>query len=140
MTVTKVEARAIAIASGLDPRLELNGLLQVLEHKRLIDQSKSDISILGVTTRGSLGHATDIYNVRSMVAAEAAAEKRSVVPSDRNKRLFVDIMALADSRSRQFCEEPLNRSSVLEEAGAMAISRDLERPKGNDRSRGSIAA
>ena len=61
-TVTKVEARAIAVASGLDPRLELNGLLQVLERKRLIDQSNEEISILGVTIRGSLGHATDIYN------------------------------------------------------------------------------
>lgn len=72
-TVSKVEARAIAVASGLDPRLELNGLLQVLERKRLIDQSSDEISILGVTTRGSLGHATDIYNEAEPSAYEEAS-------------------------------------------------------------------
>lgn len=60
-TITKVEAQAIAVASGLNPRHELNGLLQVLEKKRLIQQSATEISVLGVTTRGSLGQAADIY-------------------------------------------------------------------------------
>jgi len=81
-TVTKVEARAIAVASGLDPRLELNGLLQVLERKRLIDQSKEDISILGVTTRGSLGHATDIYNEAEPSTYEEASITLAEVASE----------------------------------------------------------
>lgn len=81
-TVTKVEARAIAVASGLDPRLELNGLLQVLERKRLIDQSTNDISILGVTTRGSLGHATDIYNEAEPSTYEEASITLAEIASE----------------------------------------------------------
>lgn len=59
--IPKAEVRAIAMASGLNPRHELTGLLQVLEKKRLIDQSDDEVSVLGVTTRGSLGHAADMY-------------------------------------------------------------------------------
>lgn len=64
-TVTKLEARAIAVASGLDPRLELNGLLQVLERKRLIDQSKDAIALKqtedsqGAGGMGVWGHGSD---------------------------------------------------------------------------------
>ncbi len=53
--IPKTEVRAIAAASGLNPRHELTGLLQVLEKKRLIDQSDDEVSVLGVTTRGALG-------------------------------------------------------------------------------------
>src|SRR5690606_19904025 len=81
-TVTKVEARAIAVASGLDPRLELNGLLQALERKRLIEQSNNDISILGVTTRGSLGHATDIYNEAEPSTYEEASITLAEIASE----------------------------------------------------------
>ena len=81
-TVTKVEARAIAVASGLDPRLELQGLLQVLERKRLIEQSDNDISILGVTMRGSLGHATDIYNEAEPSSYEDASITLAEIASE----------------------------------------------------------
>lgn len=81
-TVTKTEARAIAVASGLDPRLELSGLLQVLERKRLIEQSTDEISILGVTTRGSLGHATDIYHEAEPSTYEDASITLAEIASD----------------------------------------------------------
>lgn len=55
------EVRAIAAASGINPRHELTGLLQVLKKKRLIDESSNEIAIIGVTTRGSLSHAADIF-------------------------------------------------------------------------------
>ena len=54
-TVSMAEVRAIAVSSGLNPRYELNSLLQLLQKKRLIDQTDNEVSILGVTTRGSLG-------------------------------------------------------------------------------------
>jgi hypothetical protein len=60
--ISKDEVRAIAVASSLNPRYELDSLLKVLEQKRLIDQSSGEVSVLGVTTRGSLGHAADMYN------------------------------------------------------------------------------
>lgn len=60
--IPKNEVWAIAVASGLNPRTELPSLLQLLEKKRLIDQSGIEISVLGITTRGSLTHAADIFN------------------------------------------------------------------------------
>ncbi len=61
INVPMVEVRAIAVASGLNPRHELTGLLQVLQDKRLIDQSTDEVSVLGVTTRACLGHAANIF-------------------------------------------------------------------------------
>ena len=54
------EVRAVATASGLNP-LELKGLLQVLETRRLIEHSNDEISVLGVTIASSLAHAADIF-------------------------------------------------------------------------------
>ncbi len=82
--VPGTEVRAIAVASGLNPRHELTGLLQVLEKKRLIDQSDGEVSVLGVTTRGSLGHAADMYQDAEPTPYEEAsislAEIASVSP------------------------------------------------------------
>ena len=80
--VPMTEVRAIAIASGLNPRHELAGLLQVLEKKRLIEQTANEISIIGVTTRGALAQAADIfadaepsqYELASITLAELASD------------------------------------------------------------------
>ena len=45
VSIGKAEVRAIAIASGLNPRYELESLLQVLERKRLIEQSKDQVEV-----------------------------------------------------------------------------------------------
>lgn len=86
--IPKAEVRAIAMASGLNPRHELAGLLQVLERKRLIDQSEDEVSILGVTTRGSLGHAADMYQeaepTRYEQASISLAEIASQAPVPRS--------------------------------------------------------
>lgn len=79
--ILKTEVKAIAVASGLNPRLELSGLLQVLEKRRLISQSESEVVILGVTTRAALSQASDIfqdaepskYEQASLTLAELAA-------------------------------------------------------------------
>jgi hypothetical protein len=86
--IQRTEVRAIAVASGLNPRHELTGLLQVLEEKRLIDQSDDEVSVLGVTTRGSLSHAADMYQDAEPTAYEEAsislAEIASVSPVRRS--------------------------------------------------------
>lgn len=83
------EVRAIAVASGLNPRHELTGLLQVLEKKRLIEQTATEVSVLGVTTRGSLGHAADIFNAADPSPYEEAsislAELASEAPVRRTE-------------------------------------------------------
>lgn len=60
-TVSKRSVQAIATASGLNPHYELNGLLDVLQKKRLVDVSGDEIAVLGITTRGALGHAADLF-------------------------------------------------------------------------------
>jgi hypothetical protein len=71
--IPKSEVKAIAVASGLNPRHELSGLLQVLEKKRLIQQSAEEVAVLGVTTRGSLGYAADMYREAEPTSFEQAS-------------------------------------------------------------------
>jgi hypothetical protein len=95
VSVSKKEAQAIAVASGINPRHELTGLLQVLEKKRLIEQSADEVSVLGVTTRGSLRHAADMF--------------READPSDFEQAsiTLAEIASLA----------PVRRSDVFEQIG-----------------------
>ena len=62
VTISMSEVRAIAQASGLNPNYELDGLFNSLTQKRLIDISKSEVTVLGVTTRAALGHAVELYD------------------------------------------------------------------------------
>lgn len=94
-TVPKETVRAIAIASGLNPHYELNGLLDVLQTKRLVDISGNEIAVLGVTTRGALTHAADLFE-------EADPNKYELAAVD-----------LGDSVSI----EPMRRKDVAEEIG-----------------------
>jgi len=109
------EVRAIAVASGLNPRYELNSLLQLLEKRRLIEQSATEVSVLGVTTRGSLGHAADMYKDaepnRYEQASVALAEIASLAPvkrSDVSERIG-DEHGLTNSEVKDF----LNRAEEI---------------------------
>jgi len=55
------EVRGIASASGLNPRHELSGLLELLEKKKLLQRTGDAIEVIGLTTRGALSHAADIF-------------------------------------------------------------------------------
>jgi len=115
VTLDLTEVKAIAVAAGLNPRHELSGLLGVLEQKRLIDQAGSQIAVLGVTTRGALGHAADIFNEAEPTNFERAAielgDVVSVEPKLRKKvaESIGDQYLLASSDVTDF----LNRSEQL---------------------------
>ena len=81
--------QAIATTAGLNPRHELNGLLQLLEKKRLIEQSQSgmEIAVLGVTTRAALQHAADIFDDASPSPVEEASIKLAEAVSSRPSRV-----------------------------------------------------
>lgn len=106
--ITKTHAKAIAQGAHIDPRLELNGLLQILERKRLIEQSESEISILGVTTRGSLSQAYDIFLEAEPTAYELAsltlAELASQAPVQRSQvsEYIGDIYKLSNIQTDDF--------------------------------------
>src|ERR1700722_1121276 len=87
--------RAVASTSGINPRHELNGLLEVLKAKRLIDRSSDSINVLGVTTRAALSHAADLFN-----DADPSKQERAAID-------------LGDSVSA----EPLHQRIVVEQIG-----------------------
>jgi hypothetical protein len=72
-TIEKKTVKAIATASGLNPNYELDGLLRVLQSKRLVDVSEREVAVLGVTTRGVLGHAADLFEESGPNQYERAA-------------------------------------------------------------------
>lgn len=76
------EVRAIAVASGLNPRHELSGLLQVLEKKRLIEQVGNEVSVLGVTTRGALSNAADMFQDAEPTPYEEASISLAEITSE----------------------------------------------------------
>ena len=82
--LTKLKVQAVAKAARLNPRHELNVLLQLLEEKRLIEKTKDGINVLGVTTRGTLKRAADFFNDAQPSKIESAsidlAEKTSKTP------------------------------------------------------------
>ena len=93
--VSMSKVQKIAISSGLNPRYELEGLLQVLTKKRLIEKSDDQISILGVTTRSALVNAVDIYEEAKPTSYEQAS------------------LNLAEIAS----QSPVRRSDVFEKIG-----------------------
>lgn len=56
------EVEAIAKTANLNPLTELDHYLNLLKSKRLIDTSKTEVQVLGINTRGVLGHAADIFD------------------------------------------------------------------------------
>lgn len=93
--IPKTEVKAIAVASGLNPRLELTALLQLLESRRLISQVDTEVVVLGVTTRGALSQASDIF--------------QDAEPNDY-EQASLTLAELASAR-------PVRRKSVAEEIG-----------------------
>lgn len=108
VTISKSQVEAVARASGLNPRYELNALLTLLQKKRLIEQSADSVSILGITNRGSLLHAADIYRDAEPSSYEEAsitlAEAASVAPVRRADVIEVigDKHKLSRAKSNDF--------------------------------------
>jgi hypothetical protein len=82
INIPMAEVRAIAVASGLNPRHELTGLMLALEKKRLIEQTDNEVSVLGVTTRGSLVHAADMYHDAEPTSYEQASISLAEIASE----------------------------------------------------------
>jgi hypothetical protein len=72
-TLSSSQLKAFARAARLNPNTDLPALLSILERRRLVDQSASGVSVLGVTGRAILGHAADIFVELEPTKHEAAA-------------------------------------------------------------------
>ena len=83
-SLTASEVEAVAKACRLNARIELEPLLNILENRRLIERRSDRVNVLGITTRGALGHAASIFSdSKPSVIEEASiglAEKTSNTP------------------------------------------------------------
>ena len=73
VTLRNQEVEAIAKAANLNPRTELPHYIELLKGRRLIDTSGDEIQVLGITTRGVLSHAADIFDDAQPGSHERAA-------------------------------------------------------------------
>ena len=73
-TLSKVQVEAVAKAGGLNPKTELGACREQLERRRLIDRaSDGALSVLGISGRTALGHASDIFDDNAPEPIELAA-------------------------------------------------------------------
>ena len=87
--LTESEVVAVAKVCRLNPRVELEPLLKILEDRRLIERKDDFINVLGITTHGALIHATSIFSDSKPSNIEIAsielAEKTSNTPLPEGK-------------------------------------------------------
>lgn len=102
------EVRGIASAAGLNPRHELNGLLGLLEQRKLIEYTEESVAVLGITTRGALAQAADIYKDAAPTAFEDASLTLAEIASDTPVRIqeikerIGDMHNLTNAQTRDF--------------------------------------
>lgn len=73
-TVDKIRVDAFAKSAGLNPRIELPEILNMLERRRLIEQSSNGgVAVLGVTSRATVQYAADIFDEQDPTAEEQAS-------------------------------------------------------------------
>ena len=106
--LTEPEIKAVAKACRLNPLVSLEPLLKILEDRRLIERRDGYINILGMTTRGALRHAADIFADSEPSDTERAsidlAEETSKAPlSQRITTEYIgDKYRMADGDTKDF--------------------------------------
>lgn len=87
-TVSHTRVKTLAAAARISS-LELPSILGILAKRSLIDQGSEEISVLGLTTKATLSHASDIFDSRTPSNMERAslllAEIASHSPVDKRK-------------------------------------------------------
>jgi hypothetical protein len=111
MMLTKARVEALAKAARMNPRTELPVLLDILAKKRLIDKSSGgDVAVLGVTSRGTLAHAADIFEGETPTTEERASielaevASRSPILREEAEQYIGDKFKLASQNTRDFLD------------------------------------
>ncbi|NTF69588.1 hypothetical protein [Rhizobium rhizogenes] len=109
--ISKQAVDAFAKASGLNPKTELQSLLDMLKRRRVIDVSQGgDVSVLGLTTSATVQHASDIFEEQEPTAEERAtivlADVTSTSPVMRREatELISDELKLPSARANEIVE------------------------------------
>lgn len=126
-TIDSARANALAKAAGLNPKIELPALLDVLKRQRLIETTQSGgIAVLGVTSRAAVQHAAEIFDDQAPSKEERAtivlAEVTSRAPMRQGivQELISDELKMATSQTR----EMLLRSEVAGFVDAEGLDED----------------
>lgn len=112
-TLSIQEVQAVARAAHLNPRAELPHYLQILEARRLIDRSAEEVHILGITSRATLSHASDILSDAGPSTYENAAisiaEATSESPQDINQasEFISDTYKIASNDTQDFIQRAI---------------------------------
>jgi hypothetical protein len=114
-TLSSIEVEALGRTARLNPRIELPALLAVLEKHKLIERRDGDVHVIGVTSRGTLSHAADIFMEAGPTTNEKAiidlAEKTSEAPRKKNE--IAEYISDAHKISTKDTKELLNRSEEI---------------------------
>lgn len=117
-TLAKTEVAAVARAAHLNPRSELPHYLNILEERRLVDRSADEVRVLGLTTRGTLRHASDMLTDADPSKFELAAidlgELTSQSPQDKKRagELISDTHKLTKQDTEDFIQRSIGLGFV----------------------------
>lgn len=114
-SLTNTEVAAIAKACGLNPRVELRPLLEVLADRRLIERKDATIDVIGITTRAVLTHAADIFLDSKPSSPERAsitlAERASEAPLPQ--RAAIEYISDSHGMKTRETEDLISRSEDI---------------------------
>lgn len=108
---------AIALGANIDPKLELKSILEILEKRRLIEQSKEEVSVLGVTVRGSLSQAYEIF----FELEPSNSEKASIFLSEIASHAPVLRSKVSEIISDKFKFSSENTTNFLDQAESIGF-------------------
>ena len=106
-TVNQERLNTLAIAANINLSFELPKLIDILRKMKLIDVTRNELSVLGVTTTSALQHTSDLFDSLKPTANEDAAlelaEKASIEPitEKETSEELSDIYHLSKSDVRQ---------------------------------------
>ncbi|MFL5295819.1 MAG: hypothetical protein ACJ798_05495 [Phenylobacterium sp.] len=126
-SLSSAQVSALGRAAGLNPRLELPGLLSILEDRRLIDRAAGgDLEVLGLSTQSTVQHAAEIFEEQDPSSEERAtiaiAELTSATPvaGERTSEFLSDEFRLAGAAVR----DVLTRSETVGFVDAEGVGDD----------------
>jgi hypothetical protein len=118
LSLNRSQVEALARAGGLNPKTELVGLLDVLQRRRLIDRSTTgDVVVLGVTSRGTLQHAADIFEEQE----PSQEERASIVVAEISSGSPIRVAAASELIGDKFKFTKVHTTEFLSRAEAMTF-------------------
>jgi hypothetical protein len=106
----KKRVDALATAAGLNPRMELPTLLEMLKRRRVIDVATSgDVEVIGLTTVATVQHASDLFESEN----PSVEEKASIALADLTSQAPTGVAPTREFISDEFGLVPSRTSDLL---------------------------